>query len=124
MPVDLRVVRVPHPTHPYRGLLTILHDVDGFESNRHTACMKMRGSVLSLSYTFPHPPEDTRKRKKNGSQEDEHTTLDKLVLQRLCRAACTSIAPQPALGSSTEFTRPCQCTPAPFFNPLRIAPRI
>ena len=64
MPVDLRVVRVPHPTHPYRGLLTILHDVDGFESNRHTACMKMRGSVLSLSYTFPHPPEDTRKRKK------------------------------------------------------------
>ena len=28
------------------------------ELNRHTTCMKIRGSVVSLSFVFPHLPED------------------------------------------------------------------
>ena len=28
------------------------------ELNRHTTRMKIRGSVVSLSFIFPHPPED------------------------------------------------------------------
>ena len=26
----------------------------------HTTCMKIRGSVVSLSFFFPHPPEDKK----------------------------------------------------------------
>ena len=28
--------------------------------------MKMRGSVVSLSFSFPHPPEDLKKKKKKN----------------------------------------------------------
>ena len=34
------------------------------ELNRHTTRMKTRGSVVSYSFTFPHPPEDEKKKKK------------------------------------------------------------
>ena len=29
----------------------------------HATCMKIRGSVVSLSFIFPHPPEDENKNK-------------------------------------------------------------
>ena len=28
------------------------------ELNRHTTCMKIRRSMVSLSFSLPHPPED------------------------------------------------------------------
>ena len=31
---------------------------------RHTTRMKICGSVVSLSFIFPHPPEDRKKKKK------------------------------------------------------------
>ena len=36
--------------------------IDITELNRHTTRMKIRGSVVSLSFIFPHPPEDERKK--------------------------------------------------------------
>ena len=33
-------------------------DIQAIELNRHTTCMNMHGSVVSLSFIFPHPPED------------------------------------------------------------------
>ena len=37
---------------------------NAIELNRHTTCMKIRGSVVSLSFIFPHPPENEKKKKK------------------------------------------------------------
>ena len=33
------------------------------ESNRHTTRMKIRRSVVSSTFIFPHPPEDEKKKK-------------------------------------------------------------
>ena len=33
------------------------------EMNRHTTCMKICGSVVSLSFIFPHPPGDKKNHK-------------------------------------------------------------
>ena len=43
------------------------------ELNRHTTRMKIRGSVVSLSFSFlfPHPPED-KKRKKVADGKPSH----------------------------------------------------
>ena len=41
------------------------------ELNRHTTRMKIRGSVVSSSFIFPHPPEDEeekKKKKKNATR--------------------------------------------------------
>ena len=37
---------------------------NAIELNRHTTCMKKRGSVVSLSFIFPHPPEHKKQNKK------------------------------------------------------------
>ena len=38
------------------------------ELSRHTTCMKIRGSVVSLSFMLPHPLEDERKKEKTWYQ--------------------------------------------------------
>ena len=42
--------------------VTIYGIRDTFELNRHTTRIKIRGSVVSLSFIFPHPPEDEKKK--------------------------------------------------------------
>ena len=80
------------------------------ELNRHTTRMEIRGSVVSLSFTFPHPPEDIKKKKKIQSPGIPRTqgTRNRPATSKVCNHGRiqppSSQSKQP--NTRLHFTRP------------------
>ena len=59
---------VPVTLYVQKIVYTILAPQGKQDEIRHTTLIKIRGSVVSLSFIFPHPPEERKRRKKKNGR--------------------------------------------------------